>query len=126
MEFKLTSRNAEPSINPTFRGISMDASDERENAEDSIRFNRELDSNEIDESDLQLEKHDDPRISTLLGISMDSSDENENASDSIRFNRELDSNEIDESDSQRRKHDDPIISTLHGISMDSRDEPENA
>jgi hypothetical protein len=36
-----------------------------------MRINREFDSNEIDESDLQREKHDDPRISTLRGISID-------------------------------------------------------
>jgi hypothetical protein len=30
-----------------------------------------LDSNEIDESDLQLEKHPGPRISTFHGISID-------------------------------------------------------
>jgi hypothetical protein len=53
----------------------------------SIRFNRESDSNEIDESDLQDEKHDDPRISTFRGISIDSSDDFENADDSIRINR---------------------------------------
>jgi hypothetical protein len=35
----------------TFRGISIDLSDENENAYDSIRFNREFDSNEMDESD---------------------------------------------------------------------------
>jgi hypothetical protein len=35
----------------------------------------------IDESDLQDEKHFDPRISTFLGIMIDSSDENKNASD---------------------------------------------
>jgi hypothetical protein len=41
----------------------MDSSDEYENAFDSIRVNREGDSNEIDESDSQPEKHFDPRIS---------------------------------------------------------------
>jgi glucan biosynthesis protein len=51
----------EPRIS-TFRGISIDSSDEYENAYDSIRINFEFDSNEIDESDLQNEKHDDPRI----------------------------------------------------------------
>jgi hypothetical protein len=45
------------------RGIKIDSSDDDENADDSIRINRELDSNEIDESDLQYEKHDEPRIS---------------------------------------------------------------
>jgi hypothetical protein len=62
-----------------------------ENASDSIRFNRESDANEIDESDPQYEKHDDPRISTFRGISIDRSDENLNADDSIRFNREFNS-----------------------------------
>jgi hypothetical protein len=38
------------------------------NADDSIRFSREFDSNVIDESDLQSENHSDPRISTLFGI----------------------------------------------------------
>jgi hypothetical protein len=43
-------------------GITIDSSDEFENADDSIRFNCELDSNEIDESDSQREKQFDPRI----------------------------------------------------------------
>jgi hypothetical protein len=51
--------------------ISIDLRDENEKALDSICFNREFDSNEIDESDAQYEKHDDPRISTLHGISID-------------------------------------------------------
>jgi hypothetical protein len=46
----------------------IDLSDDDENADDSIRFNCEFDSNVIDECDLQYEKHSDPRISTLLGI----------------------------------------------------------
>jgi hypothetical protein len=45
--------------------------DEDENAFDSIRVNREFDSNEIDESDWQFSKHDNPRISTFRGISID-------------------------------------------------------
>jgi hypothetical protein len=49
----------------TFRGIAIDASDEDENAFDSIRSNRQFDSNEMDECDLHPEKHDDPRISTF-------------------------------------------------------------
>jgi hypothetical protein len=55
---------AEPSINSTFRGITIDLSVDDENAYDSIRFNDDGDSNEIDESDLQYAKHDDPRILT--------------------------------------------------------------
>jgi hypothetical protein len=34
-------------------GISIDSSDENKNADESIRFNRGFDSNEIDETDLQ-------------------------------------------------------------------------
>jgi hypothetical protein len=72
----------------------------------------------IDESDLQSEKHFDPRISTFFGIKIDRSDENENASDSIRVKCEFDSNVIDESDLQYEKHFHPRISTLFGIKMD--------
>jgi hypothetical protein len=38
------------------------------NAYDSMRFSRESFSNEIDESDVQNEKHDEQRISILKGI----------------------------------------------------------
>jgi hypothetical protein len=38
---------------------------------DSIRVNREFDSNEIDVSELHSEKHDKQRISTLHGITID-------------------------------------------------------
>jgi hypothetical protein len=43
-------------------GIIMDLSDEDENVDGSMRVNCELDSNEIDESDLQHEKHEKPSI----------------------------------------------------------------
>jgi hypothetical protein len=66
-----TSANAGPSINCTFRGITIDLSDEDENACHSIRVNRESDSNVIDESDLQYEKHDEQRTSTFRGITID-------------------------------------------------------
>jgi hypothetical protein len=45
--------------------------DEYENASDSIRVNREFDSNEIDESDLQFQRQDEQRISTPRGITID-------------------------------------------------------
>jgi hypothetical protein len=48
---KFVPRNAESSMNWTFRGMTIDWSDEHENANDSIRVNREFDSNMIDESD---------------------------------------------------------------------------
>jgi hypothetical protein len=76
-----------------FRGISIHSSDENENAFDSIRFNREFDSNEIEESHSHLCKQDDPSIATFRGISIDSSDEDENADDLIRINPEHNSNQ---------------------------------
>jgi hypothetical protein len=71
----------------------------------------------IDKSDLQYEKHFDPRISTFLGIRIDGSDDLENASDSIRFNCEFDSNVIDESDRHPEKQFDPRISIFQPISI---------
>jgi hypothetical protein len=62
-------------MNSTFRGISIDWSDEDKNTSDSIRVNREFDSNVIDKSNLQYEKHFDPIMSTLHGIKIDSSDD---------------------------------------------------
>jgi hypothetical protein len=79
----------------------------------------------IDESDLQNEKHFDPRISTFLGIKIDSSDEDENANDLIRVKHEFDSNEIDESDLHLEKHFDPIILTFLGTTIGLSDEYEN-
>jgi hypothetical protein len=49
----------------------IDASDEHENASDSIRVKREFDSNLIAESDSKHEKHFDPRISRFIPISID-------------------------------------------------------
>jgi hypothetical protein len=40
------------------------------NADDSMRINCEFDSNEIDESEEQSEKHDEPRISIFESISI--------------------------------------------------------
>jgi hypothetical protein len=103
---KVTPTNAEPSMNRTFRRITIDWSDEDENvdvnANDSIRVNCEFDLNVINESDLQYEKQFDPRISTLLGTKIDWSDDDENAdvnaNDSVRVNCAFDSIVIDESD----------------------------
>jgi hypothetical protein len=87
--------NAEPSIDRTEAGISIERRAEQANALDSMCVSREFDSNESDESDLQDAKHDEPRISTFFAITIDRSDECENASDSIRINREFDSNETE-------------------------------
>jgi hypothetical protein len=58
-------------------------------------LNSEFDPNEFHESDLQHEKHDDPRMWTFRGIWMDLSDEENSADDSIRVNCDNDSNESD-------------------------------
>jgi hypothetical protein len=49
----------------------IDLSTESENAFDSMRLSRESFSNEIDESERQIEKHDEQRISTHRGIVID-------------------------------------------------------
>jgi hypothetical protein len=105
--------NAESWINSTHRGITIDRNDDdnEENACDSIRFNDDGDSNEIDESNLQSLKHDDLGISIEHGIKIDLRFESENACPSIRFNDDGDSNEIDESDLHFEKHDEQKIST---------------
>jgi hypothetical protein len=113
--------NAEPSMNVTFRGITIDCNDDPQNASDSMRFNCDSDSNEIDESDLHSEKHDIPSTSTFRGMTIDCNEDNEHAKDSIRVNCEFDSNEIDESDLQLKKHFETRISTLRGITIDFKE-----
>jgi hypothetical protein len=63
-----------------------------ENAEDSIRFNCELDSNEIDENDSQIEKHDFARISRFRGMQIDFNEQFEKHDSSIRVKRDSLSN----------------------------------
>jgi hypothetical protein len=89
----------------------IDRSGDWENAYDLIRFNRESDSNETNESETQNKNADGPKISTLEGITIEESAEKENAFESIRCNREFDSNESDERARQAEKHDGPRIST---------------
>jgi hypothetical protein len=54
-------KHFEQRISP-LHGIEIEGSDELENASDSICVNCEGNSNEIDESDLQHEKHEKPSI----------------------------------------------------------------
>jgi hypothetical protein len=115
IDFNEVPANAEPSINSTFRGITIDSSFDDENASDPIRFNDDGDSNEIDESERQDEKHDDPRISTEHGIAIESRPERANARDSIRLNDDGDSNEIDRSELAPGKPEIETISTDDGI-----------
>jgi hypothetical protein len=106
---------AEPSTNSTVRGITIDSSFECENARDSIRFNDDGDSNEIEESDLHSKKQESPRTSTWHGIAIDLTFERANARNSIRFNDDGDSNEIDRTGLLSESHRSQTISTEDGI-----------
>jgi heat shock protein HspQ len=117
--------NASPAMNTTLSGSKTKSRVVPAKAVDSIR-DSELDSNEIDESDLQNEKHDEQRISTFRGIVIDLRPEKWNAYDSMCLSCESFSNEIDESDSQNRKHDEQRISTFRGIVIDLRPDKPNA
>jgi hypothetical protein len=77
------------------RGITIDRSEECENASDSICVNRDSTSNEMDLRDSHQEKHEEQRIWQVRGIKIDGNDETENTFDSIRVNREFDSNWTD-------------------------------
>jgi hypothetical protein len=66
---------AETSIQSTLRGRVIERNDECENADFSMRFNDDGDSNEIVSSDRQYEKHFERRISTPDGIIIDRNDE---------------------------------------------------
>jgi hypothetical protein len=52
-------------------GITINRSDDEENASNSIRVNPEFHSNEMDENLYKDKKHDEQRISTLYGIIID-------------------------------------------------------
>jgi hypothetical protein len=58
-------------MNDNSREIVIDLRPEKKNAFDWMRFSRESFSNEIDESDLQKEKHDEQRISAFRGMVID-------------------------------------------------------
>jgi hypothetical protein len=66
-----------------------------------MHVNSESLLNEIDESDLQVEKHDEQRIWTWRPIVIDLREEH--ASDSMGVNSESISNEIDQSELQNDK-----------------------
>jgi hypothetical protein len=89
--------------------------------------NWEFVSNEINESELQYEKHDQQIIWTWRGTVIDLRDEESwNIFDSMRVNSESVSNEIDESDLQYEKHSHQKIWIWLGIRNDSREETINA
>jgi hypothetical protein len=68
---KITPINAELSMTGTFQGITIECSDEDENAYDLIRVKCQFDSNLVDESDSQNEKLFDPTISIFRPMSID-------------------------------------------------------
>jgi hypothetical protein len=88
-----------------------------------MRVSRQSFSNEIDESDLQYEKHNEQRTSAFRGIVIDLGSDSLNAYESMGFSRESFSNEIDESDRQFEKHDEQRTSMFRGIVIDLRTEP---
>jgi hypothetical protein len=59
------------------------AREEKENARDSIHWNDESNSIEIDGSNPQSLKQEEPRISIVRGITMDAREELKNACDPI-------------------------------------------
>jgi hypothetical protein len=77
------------------RGITIDRSEESENASDSIRINRDSTSNETDSREKHDQNEPEQRISRLRGRMIDGREESENAFDSIRVNRDPTSNETD-------------------------------
>jgi hypothetical protein len=114
-------------MNRTFRGITIDWSDDFENANDSIRVNCEFDSNMIDETDLQYEQQYEPRISTFLPISIDDDFEkfriNLWSTTSIRNSFSITNTSFTQL--QFEKQLDSRISSFLGIKIDSSDEDEN-
>jgi hypothetical protein len=76
IDFNGLPRKALAPTNSTFRGITIVSRFECANAFDSIRFNDDGDSNEIDERYLQYEKHDDPRIWINFGMTISFSTSN--------------------------------------------------
>jgi hypothetical protein len=109
--------NASYAMQQTVPGITTERKDELQSALASIRFSFEFDSKENDESEIQFEKLNEPRISTLRGITIDGIIANVNAWDSIRFNIEFGSNEMNETDLHRKKHDRSRISMSRGITI---------
>jgi hypothetical protein len=68
---KCTFPKAEPVTNRPPHGTKIDSSDEYKNASDPIFVDRQSDSNEIDGSDSQDEKHDKQALPTLDRIKID-------------------------------------------------------
>jgi hypothetical protein len=95
-------------MNSTHFGIVIDVMGQSLKTCDSIRVNRDFDSNATDERNWQLQKHSEQIVSTQRGIMIDFSRECENVSLSIRVMADPDSNEIDKMHLQYEKHEAPI------------------
>jgi hypothetical protein len=98
-------------MNMTFSGSKTKPRRVPTKAVGSIR-DSEFDLNEIDESDLQFEKHDEQRTFTFRGTVIDLRAEPSNAFDSMRCSCESFSNEID---LQFEKHNEQRNSVSQGI-----------
>jgi hypothetical protein len=68
--FNVVPMKGEPSTISTLRGITIDSRSDDPNTPDSIRFNDDGDSNEMDESNLQKEKQNEAIIVTNLGTTI--------------------------------------------------------
>jgi hypothetical protein len=66
--------NASSAMKDTWDGIRTETIDVWINAQDSMHFKCESDSNKIEESNLQNEKHFEVRFSTQRGITVDERD----------------------------------------------------
>jgi hypothetical protein len=97
-----------------------------ENAEYSIRRNKESDSIETDENNIQPRNQEELRISIVCAMTRDAGEELKKESRSIRQNNESDSMEINESDLQSWKQPRLRILTVRGMTMGAREELENA
>jgi hypothetical protein len=88
--------------------MTIDWSDDFENAHDSIRVHRDGDSNNVDESERHSEKHDEQRISTLHKTLGNWSDDFQSVYESICVYGLRDSNGFHQSKRHIVKRDDDL------------------
>jgi hypothetical protein len=96
------------------------------NAISSIHDNRDPDSNQIEESDPQSQKHSLPKTSSDAGIMISTKPVRLNAHFSIRDNLDPDSNVTEESNLHSEKHPSPKTSIDLGIRTNVKPVFENA
>jgi hypothetical protein len=119
----------------THDGSRTEAIDVPTTAQDSMHFSSESDSNEIEESHLQKEKHCEPKVSTERGITIDGKDPKYRTSVGLeslkrkKFSTENiefpDSIEIDDK-FDLEKADSSMNATQQGIKIEPSEDCENA